>query len=283
MQKNQHYVNLWLRIMKLTAVQVFMTILLLGVSWAGVAQELLNIRISLPREQTELRQALDQVSKAAKVRISYNSQLIPKGQPVVLFANDERLEVVLNRILQPAGVSYVIMNKQIVLRKAEDNQQTSLEVPAAATVADRRVTGLVQDENGEPLPGVSIVVKGTTRGTATGPDGKYAIDLSDGTNVLIFSFVGYASQEVQVRNQSAINITLAVDSKVLDEVVVIGYNRVKKSDLTGSVIRVGADEIRKRPVANVLQAIQGRAAGVNVTSNERPVEMGSIRIRVTAR
>ncbi|WP_207505798.1 STN domain-containing protein [Telluribacter humicola] len=260
-----------------------MTILLLGVSWAGVAQELLNIRISLPREQTELRQALDQVSKAAKVRISYNSQLIPKGQPVVLFANDERLEVVLNRILQPAGVSYVIMNKQIVLRKAEDNQQTSLEVPAAATVADRRVTGLVQDENGEPLPGVSIVVKGTTRGTATGPDGKYAIDLSDGTNVLIFSFVGYASQEVQVRNQSAINITLAVDSKVLDEVVVIGYNRVKKSDLTGSVIRVGADEIRKRPVANVLQAIQGRAAGVNVTSNERPVEMGSIRIRVTAR
>ncbi|MFB9296127.1 TonB-dependent receptor [Persicitalea jodogahamensis] len=278
MQKNQHGANLWLRIMKITTVQIFMTLLLSGISWAVPAQELLNKRIFIPKENTEMRNALALISKVAKVKITYNSQLIPKGQSVLLYANDERLEEVLNRTLNPAGVSFVILNKQIVLRKAEAPRPDN-ESQAVDQAPDRRVTGRVLDENKAPLPGVSIVVKGTSRGTTTDTDGRFSIDIPDGATQLIFSFVGYVTQEIEVGNQSELNLTLAVDSKSLEEVVVIGYNRVKKSDLTGSVVSVGAEEIRKRPVANVLQAIQGRAAGVDITSNERPGEMGSIRIR----
>ena len=280
MQKNQNYANLWLRIMKITIVQVFMTIMLSGISWAGTAQELLNKRISIPKEQMDLRRALDQISRVAKVRITYNSQLIPKSKQAELYANDERLEEVLNRLLTPVGVSYVILNKQIVLRRAPDGGQSHQPGgEVRAPVTDRKLTGTVQDENKEPLPGVSIVVKGSTSGTITTADGKFEIDLPDGSNTLVFSFVGYLSQEVVVGTQSVLNVTLSVDNKTLEEIVVVGYNRVKKSDLTGAVISVGADEIKKRPVANVLQAIEGRAAGVDVTSNERPGEMGSIRIR----
>jgi TonB-linked SusC/RagA family outer membrane protein len=279
MQKNQNYPNLWFRIMKITSIQIFMTLLLYGVSYAGSAQELLNKRIRIPRENTEMRTALDQISKAANVRISFNSKLIPKGQTVTLYANDERLVDVLDRILTPFDVSYIMMNKQIVLRKNPVKTQSELRVEEISRQLDRRITGTVVDQSNEPLPGVSIVVTGTGKGTTTDAEGKYAIEIPDDASVLTFSYVGYLSKEAQVGNQSVVDIVLVSDDKTLEEVIVIGYNRVKKSDVTGSVISVGSDEIKKRPVANVLQAMQGRAAGVDITSNERPGEMGSIRIR----
>ena len=279
MQKKQNYVSLWFRIMKITTIQILITLVLYGVSYAGAAQELLNKRITISLENTEMRSALDQISKASNVRISFNSKLIPKGQAVILYANDERLEDVLDRILTTFGVSYIILNKQIVLRKALEKEQASAVTEETIAPVDRTISGAVLDENKEALPGVSIIVKGTNRGTTTDLNGKYTIEVPDGAPVLIFSFVGYLSREVEVGNQSVVDLVLAVDNKTLEEVVVIGYNRVKKSDVTGSVVSVGADEIKKRPVANVLQAMQGRAAGVDITSNERPGEMGSIRIR----
>ena len=279
MQKNQKYANLWFRIMKITTIQIFMTVILYGVSYAGTAQELLNKRLRISRENTEMRSAIDQISKAANVRISFNSKLIPKGQTVTLYANDERLSQVLERILTPYGVSYIIMNNQIVLRKASEKDQSGLDAQETTPSLDRRIAGIVKDAANEPLPGVSIVVAGTSKGTTSDIDGKYAMDVPDNAGSLIFSYVGYETREVEIGNQSVVDIVLAVDNKTLEEVVVIGYNRVKKSDVTGSVISVGSDEIKKRPVANVLQAMQGRAAGVDITSNERPGEMGSIRIR----
>jgi TonB-linked SusC/RagA family outer membrane protein len=278
MQKNYNYTHLWFRIMKITTVQILMTVLFYSVSYASAAQELLQKRLKISRENTEMRTALDQISKAANVRISFNSKLIPKGQPVTLYANDERLSEVLDRILTPYGVSYIIMNKQIVLRKnTEKDQSETLDVQASPAI-DRTIAGTVKDAASEPLPGVSIIVKGTSRGTTTGLDGRYSIEIPDNA-VLTFSYVGYETRDVEIGNQSVLDVTLTNDDKTLEEVVVIGYNRVKKSDLTGSVASVGADEIKKRPVANVLQAMQGRAAGVDITSNERPGEMGSIRIR----
>ena len=279
MQKNQNYPNLWFRIMKITTIQIFITLLFYGVSHAGSAQELLNKRINISKENTETRNALDQISKAANIRISFNSKLIPKGQMVTLYANNERLVEVLDRILTPIGVSYVIVNKQIILRKTQEKDQSEILPVENSPSMERKLSGVVRDEKNEPLPGVSVVVKGTNMGTTTTQDGKFAIDAPDESRTLIFSFVGYLSREIEIGSQSVIDITLAVDDKTLEEVVVIGYNRVKKSDVTGSVTSVGSDEIKKRPVANVLQAIQGRAAGVDVTSNERPGEMGSIRIR----
>ncbi len=280
MQKNQNVVNLWFRIMRITAIQVFMTLLFTGITWAGAAQELLSKRIVIPKTQTEMRAALDQVSKAAQVRITFNSKLIPKGNKVVLYAQNEPLMDVLDRLLTPHGISYIILNKQIVLRKMDEKEHSEFLIEEITDpVLERRLTGVVRDENQEPLPGVSVMVKGTNRGTITDMDGHYALDLPDDATALTFSFVGFISRELAIGNQSVVDIVLAVDTKTLEEIIVIGYNRVKKSDITGSVTSVGAEEIKKRPVANVLQAIQGRAAGVDITSNERPGEMGSIRIR----
>lgn len=150
-----------------------------------------------------------------------------------------------------------------------------------AMAADRTLTGKVADDTGEPLPGVNIVVKGSQRGTTTDIDGKFSISLPDGPQVVIFSFVGYLSQEVAVApERTSLDVTLAADQKSLEEVVVVGYGTQKKSQLTGAISSVSAKEIAELPVTNARQALQGRAAGVDVTqAGSKPGAGPQIRIR----
>lgn len=145
---------------------------------------------------------------------------------------------------------------------------------------DKTVTGKVVDETNSPLPGVSIVLKGTQRGTVTDGNGQFKLDVPDANATLIFSFVGYQPQEIVVGNQTSINLTLKGDSKVLEEIVVIGYGTLKKSDLTGAVGSVKADQLLERPAPSLTQALSGRMAGVQVNTNSgRPGGRTTIRVR----
>ena len=145
---------------------------------------------------------------------------------------------------------------------------------------DRVIQGRVtssDDQSG--IPGVNIVVKGTTSGTVSDAEGNYTLSVSGSDAVLVFSAIGYSTQEVTVGGQTTIDIVLGVDVTSLSEVVVVGYGTVKKSDVTGSLSRVTSATIEERPVQNVLQALQGQAAGMNVSSNMRPGELPSVNIR----
>ncbi|WEK20186.1 MAG: TonB-dependent receptor [Candidatus Pedobacter colombiensis] len=166
-----------------------------------------------------------------------------------------------------------------VLPKKIQAAENSYKVNKA--LVDAIVTGKVTDENGEALVGVSIRVKGTRIGTSTTGSGDFSITIpaSVSNAVLEVSYLGFLSQEVAVSGRTRINIQLKSAVAGLNEVVVVGYNQVKKTDLTGATVSVSAEDIRSRPVANALQAIQGKAAGVDVTSNERPGEVGKILIR----
>jgi TonB-linked SusC/RagA family outer membrane protein len=144
----------------------------------------------------------------------------------------------------------------------------------------QNITGTITDSAGETLPGVTIVVKGTTIGTTTNMDGKYELPNVSGESVLLFSFVGMVTQEISVGTQSTISVTMVADAIGIEEVIAIGYGTVKKSDLTGSVATVDAKAAYKAPAANLENAIQGRAAGVQVTTtNGSPGSAPSIRIR----
>jgi TonB-linked SusC/RagA family outer membrane protein len=147
-------------------------------------------------------------------------------------------------------------------------------------VIDKTVTGKVSDAaDGQGIPGVNVVVKGTTNGTTTDGDGNYTINVPNENAVLVFSSVGFTPQEITVGNQSAINISLVVDQQTLDAVVVVGYGERRKSDVTGSIVSVSAADMTQRPVSNALQGMQGKAAGVDISSNERPGTVSSITIR----
>jgi len=143
------------------------------------------------------------------------------------------------------------------------------------------VSGKVTDDKGESLPGATITVLGTTTGTVTDIDGNYSITVPDGA-VLVFSFIGYEPIQIPVDNQSLIDVTLQTDISSLEEVVVIGYGTVKRSDLTGSIAQVREDDIKATPIVAIDRALQGRAAGVSVTQNSsRPGGGTTIRIRGT--
>ena len=146
-------------------------------------------------------------------------------------------------------------------------------------VADETITGTVTDEGGQALPGVSIVVKGTTKGTNTDANGTYRISVPDRTAVLVFSFVGYASREESVGNRTNVTVALKADDKTLNEVVVVGYGTQSRRNVTGSVAKVDMKQTENLPNTNVTQALRGRVAGVQITDNGRPGQGGNILIR----
>lgn len=141
------------------------------------------------------------------------------------------------------------------------------------------IRGTVTDSDGSLLPGASIIVSGTQRGTTSDFDGKFELDNVSSDGVLIISYIGYVTQEVNVDNRSIINISLLEDSNNLDEVVVVGYQSIKRSDIVGSVSVVDTEEMLKAPASNVGQMLQGRAAGVTVTSTGNPGASSSVKIR----
>lgn len=145
---------------------------------------------------------------------------------------------------------------------------------------ERSISGKVVSGEGEALPGVNVIIKGQTAGTVTDADGNYRLNVPDASTVLVFSFIGFSQAEMTVGNQSVINVTLTPSLETLSEVVVIGYGTVKKSDLTGSVSSVKAEELRAVPATSFDQALQGRAAGVQVMQTSgQPGAEASIRIR----
>jgi TonB-linked SusC/RagA family outer membrane protein len=143
----------------------------------------------------------------------------------------------------------------------------------------RTVTGTVTSEDQGALPGVNIVVQGTTQGAVTDGNGNYSISISGDDATLVFSFIGYTTQAVPVGNQTTINLTLAPDVTSLDEIVVTAYATQKKKDLTGAVAVISSDELTQMPQGSVTQQMQGRVAGVTVTQDSRPGQSGKVRIR----
>ena len=144
---------------------------------------------------------------------------------------------------------------------------TTGDASAMVVQQGKKVTGVVVDATGEPVIGANVVVKGTTNGTITDFDGNYTIEGVSASDVLVFSYIGYLSQEITVGNQAAINVTLSEDSQALDEVVVVGYGVMRKSDVTGSIGVAKGDELTKNQNFSALDNLRGKVSGVNIFSN----------------
>ncbi|KAB7731784.1 SusC/RagA family TonB-linked outer membrane protein [Rudanella paleaurantiibacter] len=271
--------------MKVSFLHLLLTALLMNSVLAARAQELLEQRISIHQENSTVRQVLNSIEQTARIKFVYSREVVRTDQRVTLVASDERLGTVLERLLRPMRVSYVVTGNQVALTRTAPSgndeagpRKTSELAPAEAL--EETITGTVSDESGQGLPGVSVVLKGTTRGTTTNAEGKYRLNVPDRSAVLVFSFVGYGSQEVATGGRSVVNVSLKADEKSLNEVVVVGYGQVRKSDLTGAVVTVPVEEIKKVAVTSLDQALQGRAAGVQITQNSgSPGGTTTIRIR----
>lgn len=279
--------NAWVRIMKISSLQILLAIFLTNVNFAfdGKAQEVLNRRVSISAQNQDVELIIKRIEKLANVQFLFSREIIQSKRKVTYQAKNEQLSQVLAQILTPLNLSYEVIGQQIVLKRetatAIPNQQTSISDGQAEATQDRQISGRVLGEDGQGIPGVNIQIKSTTRGTTSDVNGNYRLTVpSQAGNVLVFSYIGYATQEIPIGTQSTINTTLVVDNKTLGEVVVVGYGTQRKRDITGSVVSVSEETLKEVPAPNLINQLKGRAAGVTVVSNgSTPGSQGSIRIR----
>ncbi|GAB3921106.1 SusC/RagA family TonB-linked outer membrane protein [Larkinella terrae] len=266
-------------LMKITLTQLILVGVIVGnaVAYPVVAQELLKERVNLSLKNSNLRLFLRSLEQQVDVVFSYQKGVIELDEKLNLTIQGETVDNVLKQVLIPRRIHYRVINSnQIILTrigdlKSEQGKVESinpLEFPDHEKGVDRVVTGRVTDEKGESLPGVSILVKGSQQGTTTDSEGKFRQSVVDGNAVLVFSYVGYVSQEITVGNQTAINLTLKEDAKSLDEVVVtsFGIEREKKA-LFYATQEVKGAQLTSVGNPNVLNSLQGKVAGVSVRLN----------------
>ncbi len=236
-----------------------------------------DVKISLNLRQASLKQVLSEIERQSRMSFFYSSSQIDTRRKVSI-EESGHLEEVLRELFSDSDISWQIKGKHILLKRKSKPQASAVNRPLADAEDLARINtlpipmpapllnvrGVVRDETSEPLPGVSVVVKNTSRGTITDQEGNFQIDMPAGSSTLVFSFVGYLSQEVEVGNRTDLAITLQTDDKSLDEVVVVGYGTAIKRDVIGSVATVTGQEIRQVPSASFTAGMQGRAAGVNI-------------------
>ncbi|WP_138476936.1 SusC/RagA family TonB-linked outer membrane protein [Dyadobacter bucti] len=287
MKKNSIPLKILVTVIKVTCIPFLVSLICTSLSFAsnGVAQELLNRELSIQANQQELKSVLARIERSAKVKFSYVPSLI-KNQKVTLSANNQTLNEVLKELLVPLQIRFSVSGEYIILNKKEEDapgntkdQGMLVPLPYLHPV-DITIKGQVlASDSKEPLPGVSVVVKGTQQGAITSGDGSYTLVVPDEKSVLVFSFVGYVSQEIQVANRSILNVTLQSDIKALSEVVVTGYTAQSRRDITGSVSVIDADKLLAVPATNLAQQLQGRAAGVTVGTDNTPGGGVAVRVR----
>ena len=261
-------VPLILRIMKL--VTLFLFVAVMHVAAASYSQ---TTKLKIVGQNLTLGEIMERIESQSEFSFFFNANQIDLTKRINIEVENQRINEVLDGILVGTGLTYTVNNKLIVIHKEgeSDNVFGSQQIG--------KISGKVSDTSGGSLPGVSIVIKGTTNGTITNTEGVYTLANVPANAIIVFSFVGMKSEEVVVGNKTVINVTMTEESIGLEEVVAVGYGTVKKSDVTGAVARISEESLKERPVNNVLQAMQGKAAGIDISSNIKPGELPQITIR----
>jgi len=229
-------------------------------------------------ENTTVERFIDEIEKNTDFRFVYKIKDVDLKRKITISAKDERIQSILKRVFDKGRTEYLVLENQIYLTKAKISSITTPVKKAA--VIQFSISGTITDKGGQPLPGANVLEKGTTNGTQSDFDGNFSMEVADENATLVISYIGYATKEVAINGQTQITVALLEDASSLDEVVVVGYGTVKKSDLTGSVSSVNSDEIAQVPVTSVSSALQGRAAGVSVNqASGQPGQGVIIRVR----
>ncbi|WP_236979474.1 TonB-dependent receptor [Membranihabitans maritimus] len=272
--------------MKLSVFLTFFCVMQITAA-TGFGQERINIDV----KNASLDEILEEIKVQTDYRFFFEKGVINLSRKMSLKVRNETVENVLGEMFSDSPISFTILKDQIVFTRKPPERLKILEPskglrPLPLRRVMRPVTvnllltiiGKVTDRSGDPLIGVNIQVKGTTRGTVTDFDGGYSIDAGE-DDVLIFSYVGYQTQELDVNGQTEISIQMMEDAETLDELVVVGYGVQKKSDLTGAVSQVKTEALEAVPSYNVEQALKSQAAGVTVRQNSG-TPGGRIEVRI---
>lgn len=246
------------RIMKLT---VFLLLFSVASGLANKSYSQSKM-LNLNMHNATVREVIMNIEEQSEFYFLYSENLVDVDRKINVNIENKRIEQALNLIFKGTDVDYSIRDRIIVLTTPEAQPGNFQAVQQL-----KSVSGIVTDDSGELLPGVAVMIKGTTKGTVTNVDGEYLLNNISDDAVLVFSFVGMRAQEVEIAGRVSINISMTEETIGMDEVVVVGYGVQKRANLTGAVGQVSAEEIAARPDANISNSLQGMVPGLNIQVN----------------
>lgn len=267
-----------LLIMKLTS---FLVLLFTLSVTAGVYSQ--NTKLDLSLENASIEQVLLNIENHSRFIFIYESGTIDKSIKRSISVKGQSIESILTQLLEGTDVSYSIDDRQVLLYKKDSPSGSLMDFGSYGVMQQKLITGRVTDVSGTPLPGVTVVVKGTTQGTITDAEGNYSIKEAIDKATLIFSFVGMKTKEVVAAGKTSINVTMEEEAIGIEEVVAVGYGTQKKMNVIGSVSTINSKIIESRPVTTLSSALSGLASGVYVrnTTGKPGADGASILIRGT--
>lgn len=245
--------NLKLKKMKLTLLFSF---LIFSSVWAETYSQ--TTKLSLNLKNATVQNFIKEIEDQTGYLFLYQDEVVDKNRRITIEAKDETLENVLKKFGEQVSVVAEITENQIILKKAP----LSLKLPAQQPT--RQINGFVSGTDGQPLPGVTVVVKGTTTGTVTNANGEFSLSIPATAETLVFSFVGMRTQEIAIGDRTTFTLAMEEETIGMEEVVVVGYGTQKKSDITGTVASLGKERLEMVPNLNIAQAIQGAMPGVMI-------------------
>ena len=231
-------------------------------------------RFDLNVSSVTIEDVINEIKSKSDLQFFFSNDDFDISRKVDLKVKNGSVDEILDQILESSEMSYKIVDNAVIISKAEVN-------PSVSNIQQSKsVTGKITDGNGDPLPGVTIVIKGTTQGTITDFDGIYSISEVPNGAVLVATFIGMRSQEVTINGRSSIDFTMEEEAIGLDEIIAIGYGVQKKSSLTGSISQVKNEDVSNRTITSAEQALQGKIAGVQIiTTSGAPGSTPLIRVR----
>jgi TonB-linked SusC/RagA family outer membrane protein len=243
-------------------------------------------KITLSKNNIEVKEVFASIQKQTHFKFLYTDEMLSSTNPVNIHVKQASIETVLQKCFIDVPLTYTIDDSTIVVKRTlkvhGPNNEVGANTSGKQKVAAITVTGKVSDIKGQPLPGVSLKLKGTSIGATTNADGNFSISVPDGNGTLVFSYVGFVTQEIALNGRTRLDVKLAEDSKTLNDVVVIGYGTQKRKDLTGSVASVSEKDFADMPVANISEALGGRIPGLDVmSSGGRPGDPSTVQLRGT--
>lgn len=225
-----------------------------------------NTKLSLKLENGTLESLFDKIEDISDYYFFYKNDEIQFTKSLNLDVNNKRIDEILDGVLKGTDLKYKVMDRFIIVSTNVENEEM-LSIREQVV----HVSGKVTDSSGAPLPGVTVVLKGTTQGITTDMDGKYTLAKVPSDAILVFSFVGMKTQEIPVSGKTTINVVMGEDAIGIEEVVAIGYGTMKKSDLTGSVGSMKSGELVRLAPTQTIEALRGNIAGVNITQSNGKV------------
>ncbi|MGD9558506.1 MAG: SusC/RagA family TonB-linked outer membrane protein, partial [Mangrovibacterium sp.] len=260
-----------LKVLKIMRLSVFLILVLALQTWASSSYSQ-QTTITLNLRNVSVMEVLKTIENSSNFYFLFNKDLVDVDRMVSVSAEQEKIDRILTELFEGTNVKFVIADRQIVLTTEREDKMQSAQ--------QRQVSGTVTDSSGAPLPGVSVVIKGTSQGTITNIDGRYALANVPNDAVLTFSFVGMKSQDVAVTGKTVITIAMEEETFGLEEVVAVGYGTQKKVNLTGAVEAVGTEVFENRTTSNATQALQGAIPNLNISLEDgKPTRSASYNVR----